>query len=265
MNLLAYITWNISPEIFKLGPVSVRWYGLLFALGFIVGYQILQRIFIAEKKPQKDLEALTLTMIIGTVVGARLGHCFFYEPAHYLANPLEILMVWKGGLASHGAAFGIAIALIIYSRTRKNISLLWTIDRVLIGVALAAAFVRIGNFFNSEIIGKPADVAWSVVFSRIDLIPRHPSQLYEAISYIAIFIILFFIYKKYKAALPPGMIMGTFLTLLFGMRFILEFFKETQVDFEKTMSFDMGQYLSIPFILVGIFFLVRSLIKKQKK
>jgi len=263
MNLLASITWNISPEIFKIGPVAVRWYGLLFALGFIVGYQIMQRIFIAEKKTQKDLEALTMTMIIGTVVGARLGHCFFYEPSHYLANPLEILMVWKGGLASHGAGVGIFLSLLYYVRTRKGITTFWIFDRVVIGIALAAFFVRLGNFFNSEIVGKPASVAWSVIFTRVDLVPRHPSQLYEATAYLTVFLILFFMYRKLKSETPPGLLVGTFLSMVFGFRFIIEFFKDVQVDFERGMTLDMGQYLSIPFVIMGLIFIIMALKKKQ--
>lgn len=187
MNIIAAIYWNISPEIFRLGALHIRWYGLLFALGFVLGYQIMSWIYLNEGKKQKDLEALTIAMIIGTVLGARLGHCFFYAPGYYLSNPLEILYIWEGGLASHGAAIGILIALFIYLRRRPQIKMMWVFDRVVIVIALAAFFVRLGNFFNSEIYGFPANLPWAVIFARNDNIPRHPVQLYEALAYILIF------------------------------------------------------------------------------
>ncbi|MGA2297220.1 MAG: prolipoprotein diacylglyceryl transferase [FCB group bacterium] len=258
MNLLAYIYWGSSPEIFSIGPVSIRWYGLLFSLGFVIGYQILSWIFKNENKSQKDLEVLTVFMIIGTVVGARLGHCLFYEPSYYLANPVEILKVWKGGLASHGAALGILISLILYCRKVKTINLIWIFDRIVIVIALSACLIRLGNFMNSEIIGKAASIPWAVVFLRVDHIPRHPAQLYESISYLILFFILFFIYRKKKSAIAPGTLVGIFLTFLFVMRFILEFFKERQVSFEASLPLDMGQLLSIPFIITGIYFLIRA-------
>jgi phosphatidylglycerol---prolipoprotein diacylglyceryl transferase len=257
---MAYINWDISPDIFSIGPVTIRYYGLLFALAFVVGYQILFWVFKKEGKSLKELESFTIAMIIGTVIGARLGHCLFYEPEYYLSNPIEILKVWKGGLASHGAALGIAIALWIFIKFRKRqVTFMWLADRSVIPIALAASFVRIGNFFNSEIIGRPADVPWAVVFGRLgDNIPRHPTQIYEALSYIIIFLILLFTYKKYNVDLPKGRMSGIFLILLFTARFIIEFYKEVQVGFEETMLLDMGQLLSIPGILIGIVILVWS-------
>ncbi|MCX7735934.1 MAG: prolipoprotein diacylglyceryl transferase [Candidatus Kapabacteria bacterium] len=263
MEIFASIVWSVSPEIIQLGPIHIRWYGLLFALGFILGYTIMSWIFKVENKSPKALESLTIYLVLGTVIGARLGHCLFYEPDYYLSNPIEILYVWKGGLASHGAGIGILLALLLFHLRFKDIKLLWLFDRVVIPVALAAFLVRMGNLFNSEIIGRPADVPWAFIFTSVDNIPRHPSQLYEGISYLVIFIIIFFIYKKYKANLPTGRLAGIFLTLLFSARFVIEFFKETQADFEKTLPLYMGQFLSIPFILLGLYFLFYSF-KKAK-
>lgn len=265
MNILASIVWNVSPEIIQLGPIHIRWYGLLFALGFILGYIIMSWIFKIENKNPKALESLTLYLVLGTVIGARLGHCLFYEPDYYLANPIEILYVWKGGLASHGAGIGILIALFLFNHRFKDIKLLWVFDRVVIPVALAAFLVRMGNLFNSEIIGKPTDLPWAFIFTSVDNIPRHPSQLYEGISYLIIFFTLFFVYKKYKSNLPTGRIAGIFLILLFSARFFIEFFKETQADFEKALPLDMGQFLSLPFVFLGFYFLYYSFTKGKIK
>lgn len=264
MEPLTGIRWDISPEIFSIGPLHIRWYGLLFALAFVLGYQILSWVFKVEGKSQKKLESLTIILIIATVVGARLGHCFFYNPSYYFRNPLEILAVWEGGLASHGAALGILAALWIFAIRNKDLSIYWLMDRIAIPVALAAAFVRIGNFFNSEIVGKATDVPWAFLFVRnqqfAELVPRHPTQLYEAIAYISIFILLFFIYKKYKANTPSGLLSGLFLVLLFSARFFIEFFKEFQAAFESNLPLDMGQLLSLPMIAIGI-----SLLAKVKR
>jgi prolipoprotein diacylglyceryl transferase len=261
MNEIAVIYWNVSKEIFGIGPVVIRWYGLLFALGFVVGYQIMQWIFNKENRTQKSLDSLAITMILSTVIGARLGHCLFYEPAIYLADPIRILKVWEGGLASHGAAIGIIFALWLYSRKQKDISLLWILDRIVIVIALAGFFIRLGNFFNSEIYGNPSNMPWAVVFGNIDHIARHPVQLYESFSYLIIFLILFFTYKNSYKKLHPGFIFGLFLVLVFGVRFILEYFKAYQVDFESTLPIKMGQILSIPLILTGFYFLLKKTTK----
>ena len=264
--ILAEINWNIDPEIFSIGPIHIRYYGLLFALAFVLGYQIMYRMFIKEGKNLKELEGFTIAMIIGTVIGARLGHCLFYEPEYYLSNPIEILKVWQGGLASHGAAIGLTLALFIFIKARKRtVTFMWLADRAVIPISLAAAFVRFGNFFNSEIVGRPADVPWAVVFQRLnESVPRHPTQIYEALSYIVIFIFLLLRYYKYKSDLPKGQMLGLFLILLFTARFIIEFFKEVQVDFEKTMALDMGQLLSIPGIIIGIIFVIWSFKNKKR-
>ncbi len=263
--MFAYFHWNVDPVIFRLGPISVRYYGLLFALAFVAGYEILNWIFIREKKDVKELESFVVAMILGAVIGARLGHCLFYEPSYYLSNPLEILKVWKGGLASHGAAIGITVALVIFLKSKPRQSgFLWYADRSVIPIALGASFVRLGNLFNSEIIGKPAELPWSIVLNRIDQVPRHPSQLYEALSYAAIFVFLLVLYKKKSDKLTEGTIFGWFLALLFSARFVIEFFKETQVPFENSLPLDMGQLLSLPLILIGLYFLFRPKILKKK-
>lgn len=257
MEILSFIHWNASPELFKIGPLSLRWYGLLFALGFVLGYLIMQKIFIKENKSQKDLDALTVAMILGTVIGARLGHCLFYEPAYYLSHPEKILFVWEGGLASHGGAIGIFIALYLYIRKRPHINFLWLLDRLTIVTALAACFIRLGNFFNSEIYGAPSDLPWAVVFIRVDDVPRHPSQIYEALAYFLIFVYLFIYYKRNYNKLRNGFMFGMFLVLVFGFRFFVEFLKAPQVEFETQMLLNMGQILSIPFIVLGVYFLIK--------
>jgi len=263
--ILAFIEWSISPEIFHLGPISVRWYGFLFAMAFVAGYFIMTWVFKKEKRPQPDLEQLSFYMIFGTVIGARLGHCLFYNPTYYLSNPIEILKVWEGGLASHGAAIGILVAVYLFSKKKRNYSFLWIIDRIVIVVALAGTFIRLGNLFNSEIIGKPADVAWAFIFTSVDDLPRHPTQLYESIAYLIIFIILIFIYYKGFEKNRSGLLFGLFLVLVFTFRFFVEFLKENQSAFEKGMVLDMGQLLSIPFIIAGIIFIIKSFKPQIKK
>lgn len=258
--IISSIWWEVSPEIVKLGPFSLRWYGLLFALGFVLGYIILSKVYKKEKKPLEDLEKLSVYVILGTVIGARLGHCLFYDPTYYLTNPIEILKVWQGGLASHGAAIGILTALYMFSKKRKDQNLLWILDRLVIVVALGGALIRLGNLFNSEIIGKAADVPWAFVFIRVDDIPRHPTQLYESLFYFGSFLILYFIYQKKSVSLKQGFLFGLFLILIFGFRFFIEFLKENQSAFESVLPINMGQILSIPFVLLGLYFIFR---KKQ--
>jgi phosphatidylglycerol---prolipoprotein diacylglyceryl transferase len=378
MNLISFIIWSPDPDIFTLfGFLTIRWYGLLFALGFIIGQQIMFYFFKKEGKPEKDVESLTIWMVVATVLGARLGHVLFYEPDRYLPNPIQILKIWEGGLASHGAAIGILIALYLYvnyyvnislfppkfewkKRKRENQSYLWTVDRIVIIVALAGALIRTGNFMNSEIIGEPTEGNFGVLFARnaearilhsnpaihnvsfersnkpisedpkyhpiainihfkdrnftereirnflesevkfilvtyrgvtenfyepreepllYDLkvsdrgsyvatvytlgIPRHPAQLYEAISTFLLFLLLFWLWNRKKEKTTEGRIFGLFLVILFSLRFFYEFLKEPQVDFEEQMTLYMGQWLSIPFVLVGIYLLVRSANKKS--
>jgi len=256
MNTLSYIHWNVSPEIFNIGGLAIRWYGLLFASSFIFGYIIMLRFFKKEGVEVDKLDTLTTYMVIGTVVGARLGHCLFYEPAYYLSHPVKILEVWEGGLASHGAAIGIMLAIWIFG-VRNKLTFLWTIDRVVITVGLAGMFIRMGNLMNSEIFGHVTSLPWGFYFMRAApaeaMDPRHPTQIYEALCYLAIFFILWRLYYVKKGKPEEGLIFGLFLILVFGVRFFIEFLKEPQVGFEQGMLLNMGQLLSIPLILLGAF------------
>lgn len=270
--ILNYIIWDVDPNIFSIpqdvpviGGFSVRWYGLLFAMSFAVGYVIMQRIFKNENISNKVLDELTTYMIIFTIVGARLGHCLFYEPEYYLSHPIEILEVWKGGLASHGAAIGIITGLYFFSRKNKK-PFIWILDRIVIVVALSGFFIRTGNLMNSEIFGDVTTLPWGFIFKRYyihsyTLDPRHPTQIYEALSYLTIFIILFRGYWKKKGNIKPGILFGWFLVLVFGVRFFIEFIKVPQVGFEEHMLLNMGQLLSIPFVALGIYMIIRA----QKK
>ena len=363
MSVLNYILWNPNPVIADLGFLAPRWYGLLFASGFLFGYLIMKRALMKEGLTDSQVEKLTIYMAVGTIVGARLGHCFFYDWDYYLTAEHfhEILFVWQGGLASHGAAIGIILSLYIYSKRVSKRKVLWILDRIVIVVALAGLFIRMGNLVNQEIIGKPADLPWSFQFQAVDQHPRsraenwkgnftakwedeavkiemaaldarfagtfdlarsydtdsvkswtkigqvaldrngrmsqfldrperhtsihyslmrnnqvsgdvevwgsivlqgrHPSQLYEGLSYFLIFLLLLFIYRRKREETPYGLLFGLFLILVFTARFLIEYTKEFQVAWEEYLPFhmNMGQILSIPFILAGIFFLVLSL------
>ena len=370
--MLDYIVWTADPAVFHLGGFdwAPRWYGLLFAAGFLISQQVLFYIFRNEGHQEQDVETLTVFMVIATILGARLGHVFFYEPAKYLANPIDILKVWEGGLASHGAAIGILLALFLYSsfdikllqgqvkRTpRPGQSFLWVVDRIVIVVALTGALIRFGNFMNSEIIGKPTESDYGVVFARslVDIlernaiideveiskgttpstatesattgdqyrpievqitfheggyqeaeiqgfidnnlkqiftgyasvrehiyepadtpmqatltqrrgayvatintfgIPRHPAQLYESATTFMAFLLLFFLWSRMKQETPEGLFLGIFLIWVFGLRFVHEFFKENQVDWENDLTFNMGQWLSVPLVLIGVYLLL---------
>jgi prolipoprotein diacylglyceryl transferase len=260
--MLDYINWNVDPEIFRVGSFAIRWYGLLFAASFFFGYLIMLKIFKKENIPVSVLDSLTTYMVIGTVVGARLGHCLFYEPAYYLAHPLQILMVWEGGLASHGAAIGIIITILIFGRIKK-LSFLWVMDRVVIVVALSGLFIRTGNLMNSEIFGHITSLPWGFRFLRaeplLNLDPRHPTQLYEGLSYLVIFVLLLWYYFKKNGKPAQGMIFGMFMIMVFGMRFLIEFAKEPQESFEKSMFLNLGQLLSIPLIIAGAVFVWRAM------
>ena len=257
MQLLA-ITWNVDPEIISIGKLSIRYYGLFFATAFILGYYIFTRIFKNEGISIEVLDRLTIYMLVGTVVGARLGHVFFYQPDFYMKHPLEILFIWHGGLASHGAAIGIIIALYLFSRKEKK-PFIWILDRIVIAVALAGFFIRMGNLMNSEIYGTTTDLPWGFVFLRKgETMPKHPTQIYEALAYLAIFGLLFLHYFKRKGKIRPGILFSLFLILVFTARFFIEFIKEVQVPFEKAMTLNMGQILSLPFIIIGLFILSKS-------
>ncbi|WP_313191812.1 prolipoprotein diacylglyceryl transferase [Sphingobacterium sp.] len=267
LDILSFITWGPEPEIFKIGSFGVRWYSLCWLLAFVVSYFLMLKIFKREGKSQELLDKLTIYIFVGTLVGARLGHCFFYDWAYYKEHFLEIFIPFQKingsweltgftGLASHGGAIGILIALWLFSRNTKT-NFMWITDRLILVVPIAGAFIRLGNFFNSEMIGNPTDLPWAVAFTHIDQIPRHPAQMYEAIAYVIIFFILWAMYQKNKDP-KPGKLFGIFLILLFGARFVIEYVKIDQVAFEAGMLLNMGQILSIPFILLGIFLLVRK-------
>jgi prolipoprotein diacylglyceryl transferase len=257
------IPWDVNPEIFRIGSFAVRWYGLLFASSFLFGYIIMNKIFRNENLKQEILDRLTVYMAVGVVIGARLGHCFFYEPAYYLSNPLEILKIWRGGLASHGAAIGILIALWLFVRKEKK-DYTWVIDRIAIVVALSGFFIRMGNLMNSEIYGVETTLPWGFVFLRNgETAPKHPTQIYEGLTYLLIFILLYRLYWRKKGEHVQGLLISLLMILVFTARFFIEFLKEDQVAFESTMKLNMGQWLSIPFVLAGAVWLYVSL--KQGK
>lgn len=258
------ILWDVDPEMVSVGPFSLRWYGLLFASGFYLGYLIMRKFFLQEGRSEEELDRLFLYVLLGTVIGARLGHVLFYEPRYYFAHPDEIYKVWHGGLASHGGAIGILIAVYLYSRKYGQGTFLWVLDRLGIVVALGGAFIRIGNLMNSEILGTPAPtLPWAFVFQRVDTIPRHPVQLYESLFYFLTFWILYFLYQKKQSATPQGLLFGLFLLLVFGFRFLVEFVKEPQSEFGLPYGLRMGQLLSIPFILIGVWLVWRVKIKQR--
>jgi len=252
-----YIIWNVDPEIFTLGPVAPRWYGLLFASGFLLGYVILIQIYRNEKRSEGHLSSLFVYIFMGTLIGARLGHVLFYQPDYYLARPWEILMIWQGGLASHGGFTGVLIAIYLYSRKYRDMSFLELTDRLAIPALLASALIRIGNFFNSEILGTPSNLPWATIFIRVDNIPRHPAMLYESFAYATIFAGFYIAYWKTAIIKFPGRLLGISFVASFTARFLIEFVKEEQVPFEQAMLLNMGQLLSIPFILIGLGLLYR--------
>ncbi len=270
-----FIHWNPDPEIINIFGISLRYYGLLFVGGLVLSIYVLRWIFDKEKIPAENLDKLTVYGVIGILAGARLGHCLFYEPAYYLANPLEMILpisfnpgggiqfTGYQGLASHGGAFGLIIALFAYTK-KTGQSMINTVDLIAVVTGLASGFIRVANFMNSEIIGMPTTKSWGIVFERVDSIPRHPAQLYEAICYFIIFGIMIFLYKTQREKLKNGFFFGLVIFLIFTARFFIEFVKENQVAFEAGMAFNMGQLLSLPYILVGIGFMIYGF-KKTKK
>lgn len=268
--ILNYVVWDVNPYIFTfpesfplLGGRPVAWYGLLWAMVFVVGYFIMKKIYKKENLDDDMLDKLVFGTLIFTIVGARLGHCLFYEPGYYLANPEKFLYVWEGGLASHGGAIGILIWLLIYSKKMKK-PYLWILDRVVIAVAIGGALIRMGNLMNSEIYGYETTLPWGFKFVRdwapgtpVEAIPAcHPTQIYEALVCVIVFAILMYLYfKKDTAEKRMGFFFGFFCTVIFGSRILIEFIKQPQVEFENSMVLDMGQWLSIPFVIVGIYFM----------
>ena len=256
------VHWNVDPEIFWItDSFPLKYYGLFWVIGLMLGYYIVQRIFKKEGIPLEQLEQLAGYFFLGAILGARVGHCLFYEFDYYSSHLIEIFLPIREiggsyeftgfqGLASHGGTLGIFIAILYYWKKTKT-NLLWLLDRLAIAAPVGSAFIRLGNLMNSEIYGKPTNGTWGFIFERDDMIPRHPTQLYEAISYLLIFSILLFMYRKRTSETKNGLLIGTMFILLFSARFIIEFFKENQVGFEDAMTLNMGQWLSIPFVLLG--------------
>ncbi|HET8564682.1 MAG TPA: prolipoprotein diacylglyceryl transferase [Candidatus Binatia bacterium] len=253
-----HLVWNVDPEIFSLGPFQPRWYGFFFALGFVLGYEIMAQFYRRERRNLENLSHLLLYLLLGTIIGARLGHVFLYQPEYYLAHPWEILMVWQGGLASHGGFAGVMMAVYLYLKTYRDVSFIELADRLAIPCLLTATLIRIGNFFNSEILGTPSNLPWAIVFARVDDIPRHPAMLYEAVAYFLVFCTLCVAYWKTTIIHFPGRVFGTALATGFLARFMIEFVKENQVPLEKDMLLNMGQLLSIPFVLAGLYLIYAS-------
>ena len=274
MDILLAVTWNVDPTLFSVFGREIRWYGLLWVIGLIVAVYIVQRIFKKEDLPEKWFDSLFIYMIVGIIAGARLGHCLFYEPAYYLANPLEMLKVWEGGLASHGGAIGIIIAVWLYSRKITKLSMLWTFDRVMVPTGFTAAMIRFGNLMNHEIYGGPTDQPWGFRFitnihywmqgaEPIYSEPSHPTQIYEALVYLLVFGITMFLYFKTDAKDRKGLITGVGILIIFLFRFFVEYVKNVQVASEIAMRENtgliLGQWLSIPFIIWGIWLIVNAL------
>ena len=253
------IHWTFDPILFSAGPLTVRWYGLLFVGAFLVGQWMLGRIFAVEGVPRENAERLMMYLLLGAVIGARLVHCLFYEPEYYLSHPLAILRIWEGGLASHGGTLGMLLALWLGARTaRPKLPFLWLVDRVSIPAALGAMFVRIANFLNSEIVGIPTSGEWGVVFESVDALPRHPAQLYEAFAYGLIFLVLRAVYRRTGKRTPEGLLFGLLMVLVFSARIVIEFFKTPQAAYEAGQMFSVGQYLSVPFVVLGAAMMLRA-------
>ena len=269
LNLL-YVHWHVNPILFHIGSLEVRWYGLLFVSGFVIGWYLFKWFFTREKVDTKLMDPLLYTLLIATIVGARLGHCIFYQPDYYFGSWQgfwEIFMPWKGGLASHGGAIALLLAMWWFAAHygRKNdFDFLWIMDRLCITVAFAGCMIRLGNLFNSEIYGDVTTLPWGFIFElRGETEPKHPTQLYEALSYLILGLVLVWAYKYKLDKVHRGFFFGLFLIGCFGSRFLIEFIKEPQVDFERTMALDMGQILSIPFVIAGVCLLVYA--AKAKK
>lgn len=273
------IVWDPSIGI-DLGFFTIRYYSLMYLVAFTLGWYIMKFIYKREAIKLEKLDSLFIYMILGTLIGARLGHVIFYQPELFREDFLSIFLPMRfvptveftgfQGLASHGAAIGILIAMYFYNKKKLHKSMLWIMDRVVIPVAIGGAFIRLGNFINSEIVGKPSDLPWAVKFVQQSagygaVVPRHPAQLYEAFGYVLVFVILGYLYTKTRRRENPGFIFGVFLILLFLVRFVVEFFKEAQVEERADWVLNTGQWLSIPFILVGLYFVYRSLQKTESK
>jgi prolipoprotein diacylglyceryl transferase len=267
--MLDFITWAANPDIIS-SPITIRWYGLMFAIGFIIGYEIVGRIYKHEGAPERWLGILLIYVAIATIVGARLGHVFFYEWDVYRQDPIRILYIWEGGLASHGGTIAIILAIFLYSYFVTKRSPLWTFDRLVIAIALVGGLIRLGNLFNSEIFGTATTLPWGFMFVRsrewhmlYEGQAVHPTQIYEALCYFALFGLLMWMYWKKNAEARPGLILGVFFIGIFLPRFLIEFIKNDQVAREATMTLNIGQQLSIPFILIGIGLVIYAMMRPK--
>ena len=278
--MLSYVTWNVDPELFTVFGREIRWYGMLWVIGLIVAVFIVQRIFDNEKHPEKWFDSLFVYMMFGIILGARLGHCLFYEPVYYLSNPLEILKIWEGGLASHGGVIGIIIAVWLYSKKVTKKSMLWTFDRVIVPTGFTAAFIRLGNLMNHEIYGGPTSEPWGFRFienlpywkagaAPIYTDPSHPTQIYEAIIYLIVFAVTMYMFFKTNAKYKQGLTLGVAMIMIFLSRFFIEYLKNVQVQSEIAMrestGLILGQWLSIPFVLWGVWLVWNALRKSKQK
>ena len=278
--MLSYVTWNVDPELFTVFGREIRWYGMLWVIGLIVAVFIVQRIFDNEKQPEKWFDSLFVYMMFGIILGARLGHCLFYEPVYYLSNPLEILKIWEGGLASHGGVIGIIIAVWLYSKKVTKKSMLWTFDRVIVPTGFTAAFIRLGNLMNHEIYGGPTSEPWGFRFienlpywkagaAPIYTDPSHPTQIYEAIIYLIVFAVTMYMFFKTNAKYKQGLTLGVAMIMIFLSRFFIEYLKNVQVQSEIAMrestGLILGQWLSIPFVLWGVWLVWNALRKSKQK
>lgn len=250
-----YITWDVDRIIFQIyGPLAIRWYSLFFLIGFLIGFYAFTSMAKKEgKNPDSYTDSLLFYLIMGTLIGARIGHCLFYQPGYYLSHPLTILKIWEGGLASHGGYLGIIIAVALFVRKHKELTFFWVMDRVGILAVMTGGFIRLGNLFNSEIYGRVTDVPWAFIFTKVDSLPRHPTQIYESIGFFTGSFIVYLFYRYHNRKPLEGRILGLCMILGFFFRTIIETFKENQVRFEDHMILNMGQILSIPFVLCGFY------------
>jgi prolipoprotein diacylglyceryl transferase len=257
--MLYYIIWDVRPEVFPWTGVP-RWYGVFWAIGVLLSITATRYIFNNEKRPSDEVDKLTIYLMIGALIGARLGHVLFYDPAYYWQHPIEILpvslnpafhFIGLAGLASHGGGMGLITSAFIFAR-RKKLDFIWLLDRIAIVVPLCGAFIRLGNLMNSEMIGIPSNMAWAFVFTSVDNVPRHPAQLYEAIYCGILFAVMLYLWRRKRDHWRNGTLFGVMITILFSLRFLDEFFKVNQESFENSMMLNMGQILSIPFISIGL-------------
>ena len=272
--ILLEITWRVDPAIFSIGDREIRWYALAFILGFTIGYKIVERMFKQEDLNPAWLDPLLWYTVVGTIIGARLGHCLFYDPQYYFSNPMEILKVWEGGLASHGGVLGIIVAIYFFSKRYTHKSMLWTFDKLVVPTGLVAALIRLGNLMNHEVYGGPTDLPWGFRFivnigywrqgaAPAFSPPSHPTQIYEAICYLLTFALCMWLYFKKDAWKKEGLIFGVFMICIFASRFFIEMVKNVQEKFEENMMLNMGQLLSIPFVLLGIICIWRAMTVKS--